>query len=262
MVVHDVSAYLSNAQYAAFLLGTGNLEHKQTQDVASLLGKDLDRLNQLVTILRDQLGHQPSLPSGKQEAFNLGEAFDEAISLLKIRRTMSIPCLFVASKAASCLMVRMKRDEMIQIIENLADNASRAASQGNCKQLVFLMDVDPVESARDARVTLSFSDNGPGISPEIMDKILSGESSGDEAPKARKARKSVGLKLISNYLEIFGGRLHYQTPAAGPMVSRQKAEEAWGELPGTTILLDLPASMIANLSDERVAQSESRKKIA
>jgi hypothetical protein len=46
------------------------------------------------------------------------------------------------------------------------------------------------------------------------------------------------------------------------MVSRQKAEEAWGELPGTTILLDLPASMIANLSDERVAQSESRKKIA
>ena len=262
MVVHDISSYLANAQYAAFLLEEGRLEHKQSLNVVSLLGKDIGRLNQLVSILRNQLAYQSSLPADKHKEVNLGEAFEEAIDLLKARRSMSAPCVFLASDDASRLMLGMKRNELVQIIDNLASNASKAASKSNCECLVFLMDVDPVGAESDQMVTLSFSDNGPGISAEIMHRILSGDPDGVEGPKSRTERKSFGLKLISNFLEIFGGRLHYQTPAAGPMVSRQKAEGTWGQLPGTTILLDIPSSMVLNLKEITADRDIPRRKSA
>ena len=246
MVVHDVSAYLANASYAGFLLEKDDLDTQQRYEVAKVLSGDLNRLHQLITILRNQLSHQPSLPVGPDRVFNLGEAFDEAVSLFKIRRTMSASCLFVASDAASQLMLNMKRDEMIQIIDNLINNASRAASQTKCEGLVFLMEVNPVEPGSDGPVTLAFSDNGPGVSPDLLSKILSGETDAGTKQSSAKPRKSVGLRLISNFLSILGGRLHYKTPAEGPLVSRQKAEGTWGHLPGTTFLLDLPSSMIVN----------------
>jgi C4-dicarboxylate-specific signal transduction histidine kinase len=246
MVVHDISSYLANAQYAAQLLEKGNLENHQRHEVAGYLVKDISRLDQLVTILRNQLGYQLS-PSGiKQHQCHLGDAFNEAIGLLKVRRKLPSQCLFVASEAASSLVLNARQDELIQIIDNLAVNASDAVNRSKCDRLVFLMDVDVWRVNSMDRITLSFSDNGPGISSQIVEKILLGEPRVEEVTNSQSFKKSFGLRLISNYLDIFGGRLRFQTPAEGPMVSSQKTEGTWGELPGTSILLDIPSSMIAN----------------
>jgi two-component system sensor histidine kinase BaeS len=100
-----------------------------------------------------------------------------------------------------------------QVIGNLVGNALRYAPRGSVVSIAGV-------AGRDA-VTISVTDNGPGIDPEVLPNLF------ERFAKSDASRGSgLGLAIARRLVEAHGGSIRAQRPAEG----------------GTTISFDLPTA--------------------
>ncbi len=101
-----------------------------------------------------------------------------------------------------------------RLIGIVLDNAIRYAIPGR---------VDVRVAARGERVELEISDQGPGISPELLPRVFHRFSRGDASRSARTDGAGLGLAIARAIAEANGGSLSLDSSAAGTVARVQLA---------------------------------------
>jgi two-component system phosphate regulon sensor histidine kinase PhoR len=94
------------------------------------------------------------------------------------------------------------RGRVLQVIMNLLSNAERYCTEGGAVRIA-------AAPARDGRIAISVSDDGPGISPEHLERIFDRLYQVGDAVKEREkgAGLGLGLAIVKSIVEAHGGRI-------------------------------------------------------
>ena len=128
--------------------------------------------------------------------------------------------------SAPCPDVRADRDQVVQLLTNLVQNAIDAASAAASPRVI--VDVRPVEGDR---ARLSVRDNGAGISPEIRARLF------EPYVTTKPGGTGLGLAIAQRIAIEHGGEIGYADAAGG-------GTEFTVTLPvrGPTLLAEAPSS--------------------
>lgn len=102
--------------------------------------------------------------------------------------------------------VRIDSDRMMQAITNLLSNAAKYSPAGGCVDVTL-------ENGNLLR--LAVRDHGPGIPEEFQARIFQKFSQADSSDTRRKAGTGLGLAITRSLVKSMGGRIGYDTSAAG-----------------------------------------------
>lgn len=232
LVVHDAAANLSNIRLSMFAIKQRKMTQEEFDAVSSLLAEHVERLADLLSKLRNHLRKDIETVVGASWS-NLGEAFEDVVRLQRVRENHTNEGIFKISPAAASTGLAFKKDDLVQMIDNFAANATAAVSTAAASTSIFFVDVADVEVDGREFIRILVTDNGPGMTSENFEKVLSGESRGD-------GRESFGLKFISRLVKIAGGQISSQSPVTPAIKKSADLAGYWGDLPGTTIIVDLP----------------------
>lgn len=204
-VAHDIRAPLGAIVTHIELLGLSlndqaagmtGVEERQRRYLR-VLDEEIHRLRRSL----DGLLNNAALPSDATEEVDLKEVFVDLEQLLgpqcrrqKVKLTTRVP--------EGEVRVRATRDALKQALINLSVNALEAMPEGGELQL----GLDRIDS----RAVLSVADTGPGVPPEIRDKIFTMHFT------TKGSGTGIGLYVARNVAESSGGRIRVDsTPGQG-----------------------------------------------
>ena len=120
-------------------------------------------------------------------------------------------------------------DEIVQVVQNLIDNAINYGQSGERVEVTVCKGPDTVEG--DASVDLTVRDFGPGIPPEHLPRLTERFYRVDAAQSRKKGGTGLGLAIVKHIVNRHRGRLLIEShlgqgstftvrlPLAGPEVS-------------------------------------------
>jgi signal transduction histidine kinase len=98
--------------------------------------------------------------------------------------------------------VKIDSDRMAQVIHNIIANARDAMPEGG--------QLDITTNMENGLVEIRFSDTGPGVPPELMDRIFEPFVS-----HGKKKGAGLGLSIARRIVEEHGGRIWVENSSAG-----------------------------------------------
>ena len=199
---HHIRNILQGMRSGADVLELG-LRRKALDTIEAgwkIIQHNLDRTYQLTTnMLTFSKERRPAVELGA-----LNDAVRDAIDLLH-RRTDERQVMLLTDLAEDLPAIPLDLEGMTQVTANLLSNALDAVSKQTGR-----INVQTRYDAPGHRVTLSITDNGPGIPPEQMDHIF-------EAFHSTKGHGGTGLGLAAAHKVIreLGGEIEVESPAEG-----------------------------------------------
>ena len=181
-----------------------DLESKQQRWV-NVIEQELQRLRRALDVLLAQTAP----PSEKAEPFDLRGVLEEIEALLYPQARQQQVTLAVTVPDETVTMVGL-RDQVKQSALNIAINALEAMPDGGTLAMTLERD--------GARARMRISDTGPGIPPELRERIF------DMHFTTKQSGTGIGLYVARSMFEAQGGTL--QAASSGPE--------------GTTFELELP----------------------
>jgi signal transduction histidine kinase len=212
--VSDASHELRSPVAAMRTTGEVALAHPERADWPAVVRRMLvedDRMEQIVTDLLDLArGEQPDLPDTVVDLDDI--ALDEA----QRARTSGIR---VESSRISAGRVRGSREQLVRVVRNLLDNATRHAA--SAVRITLLSD--------DTTVTLTVEDDGAGIPVEERERVFERFTRLDEGRARDAGGLGIGLAMVRTIAERHGGTVSVDEPV----------DPAFG---GARVVVTLPAA--------------------
>lgn len=170
------------------------LEAKQQRWVG-IIEQELQRLRRALDVLLAQTAP----PSEKAEAFDLRGVLEEIEALLHPQARQQRVELEVWVPEETVTVTAL-RDQIKQAALNIAINALEAMPEGGRLAMSLVLDTD--------RAEVSISDTGPGIPPELQDRIF------DMHFTTKESGTGIGLYVARSMFEAQGGTV--RTASSGP----------------------------------------------
>lgn len=105
----------------------------------------------------------------------------------------------VATELSELPLLYANSGELSQVILNLIMNANQTIEeQGNIQIRTLLEDSD---------IVIELADDGPGISPEVIENIFDPFFTTKEAGKGT----GLGLSIVNTIIESFGGKIYVES---------------------------------------------------
>jgi signal transduction histidine kinase/CHASE3 domain sensor protein len=206
--------------------------HQTYADHLAVLRREITRLN---TLTRDLLeyGKPSGVEIGPTHIEDVLERAMQACRALAEQTGVEMSCRVDASVNT----VMMDSDRMIQVFQNLLENAIHHAPRGT----PVIVDVRPVHEENRAWVRCEVVDQGPGINVDDLTRIF-------EPFFSRRARGTgLGLSIVDRIVDLHGGRTAARNGAAG----------------GAVLTVDLPVdgdTTPAQRGGERAIQDSDRRR--
>jgi signal transduction histidine kinase len=186
-IVHELRSPLAGAAQAVAFIDSRRDEPPDP----TLLGvarRQLDvglrRVEQLLMLLRGDAGRTHIAPVPRQLRTLVREVAEEHLTLDRDLLQIDVdPRLWVHVDPAA----------FVHVLENLVRNATRYAPEGT--------PVSVSAEARDARVLLRVSDEGPGIDPEVFDQVF------EPFARGSGGGAGLGLTIVRHLVEAHGGEV-------------------------------------------------------
>ncbi|WP_201732121.1 ATP-binding protein [Acidithrix sp. C25] len=209
------------------------LLHPEATDIPQSLNAALDEAQRMQRIVADlltlaKLDEKVIRPS--LESVDL----DEIISA-EARRVRIHNQKIVDATRVSAARVRADRDQIIRVIRNLLENAARHSRS------TISIGLRTIDYHGEASVELRIGDDGPGIAPEMREKVFERFHRVDEDRARISGGSGLGLSIVAALVELHQGTIE---------VSAEPAE-----LGGAEFILHLPIDPdFADLDVESIQQ--------
>jgi two-component system sensor histidine kinase ChvG len=204
---HELKNPLASIRAAAELsAAAGPVERGRFLGV---IQQDVARLEALLGRVREIAWIDARLEEEPKERMDPAEMAERCVESLRLRRP-ALPAFRVAAPAspAQPVAVRLAPHRLLQVLENLLDNAASFAPPGS--------EVEMTVAREGPWAVLRVADRGPGIPPEhlrrIFDRFFSyrppgpaAESPAERAPDPRAEHPGLGLAIVKAIVEGYGG---------------------------------------------------------
>lgn len=179
-----------------------------TQDLERILNsmkQGADRIRLIVLSLRNfsRLDEE-----GKKEV-NIHEGIDNTLMLLRNRLEHKIS---IVKDYSDLPLIDCYPSQLNQVFMNLITNAIDALSGWQSSEKIISIKTTLLEKNQRQFVIITITDNGPGISPEILPKIF------DPFFTTKPVGKGTGMGLAISYqivTEVHGGTISINIPSSG-----------------------------------------------
>jgi signal transduction histidine kinase len=169
---------------------TGSPDPAAGELLASLV-EEVDNLQRLTDDLLVLARVDAGLPAADGRLLDLDDV------VLEAARSMHPPGIAVNVRQVSAAQVVGHRDQLHRVVSNLLDNAIRHATR----------EITVTLSERDGAVTLTVTDDGPGIPPERHADIFERFRRVDDARTAGRGGTGLGLAIARDLVEGHGGTI-------------------------------------------------------
>lgn len=185
--------------------GEGHDEHGLAQDLA-MVNTEIERVSR---ILRELAQPADAAPAGMQRSpgSDLNGAVRELLTFCRDTHFIPEGILVEATLQDDLAKVRADRDSLKQILLNLLKNATEALGMAG---KIAVSTAGPVPREGGPFVMLLFSDDGPGLPPDVQTGLFSpvATSKGEE-------HSGLGLAIVGELVERLGGQIEWRSAASG-----------------------------------------------
>jgi signal transduction histidine kinase len=197
-IAHNVKNPLSSMKTLVQLLEEDASLPERVRRDCRLVTSEINRLNNNIS----QVLRYAKPARDTDQAVDLGGVVSRVLTLARAEADSRQVRLEFESPAETCV-VQGGEEAASDIVSNLVVNALQASSAGGTVRVSVARD-----SAAD-RITLSVEDQGPGIPPELREKIF------QPFFTTRPGGTGLGLAIVARRLEEVGGEVECVSPAGG-----------------------------------------------
>ncbi|MGB1778930.1 MAG: ATP-binding protein [Longimicrobiales bacterium] len=227
IVSHDLRNPLGVALAAADLLLDLPLDEQQRRRQAQIIRRSGKRMQNLIEDLLDASRIEAGIFVVRPSREDLIPILEEAASLFEPQASSRSIDLDVEKTGP--VLARVDRDRIIQALSNLFDNAVRLTPEGG--RVVASAHLDG------PWVRISVRDTGPGVAPDIAERIFDRFSQGEER---EGGSAGLGLAIVKGVAAAHDGFAELESirgqgstftlrlPVAGPAVGEEPSVEALG----------------------------------
>jgi len=178
-------------------LRDGGLEPSEQAEFLKRIQAETERIHRIIRDLLDFARARPEPAEDATASADLAAVIDRAVTLVAPQKDLRR--IVIERRVASELpRVRGSEDRWTQVLLNLLLNAADAIEGEGTVSIV--LDADDED---ETQLVLSVSDTGPGIAPEVRDRLFEPFVT----TKPPGSGTGLGLAVCLSLVETFGGRL-------------------------------------------------------
>jgi PAS domain S-box-containing protein len=222
MLAHELRNPLAPISAAAELLRITELPPEHVRNTSDIISRQVDHMtgliNDLLDVSRVTTGFVVIAKSEVDIKKVMSEAFEQVRPLIESRHHQ-----FSLQMGGDSFVVAGDHKRLVQVLANLLNNAAKYTPEGG----QILVQLDASESA----IKLSVSDNGIGMSPELLPRLFQPFSQAKRTSDRAQGGLGLGLTLVKRLVELHGGTV---------------IPESKGENAGSTFTIMLPRLLSKN----------------
>ena len=196
-VAHELKNPLASIRSAAEMLSEVR-DADESRRFLSVVLEEVARMEQQVSQLAEVTRIDAGLEAEEQVAVPLNGLLSRIAERFRMRESGRVR--FELAQPEQVLAVRASPARMTQVFENLFDNAASFSPDGGSIRVAL-------DRSQDGAVTVTVSDEGPGIPPahhaRIFDRFFSYRPEG--AGEAGRLHTGLGLAIVKAIVEGYGG---------------------------------------------------------
>ncbi len=197
-VAHEIRNPLSSIRGFAYLLGRGHGKETPEREYAEVMVREIDRINRVVTDLLNFSRPMTLEP----EVTMLPDLIDHVVSLVSADAKKHGIEIQIDCEPGTPPMT-LDPNQITQALLNLMLNAINAVERGG----VVDLRTSPLNEG--AGVEIQVTDNGPGIDPDVQDKIF------EPFYTTRERGTGLGLAMVRKIAENHNGAIRLESPPPG-----------------------------------------------
>jgi PAS domain S-box-containing protein len=206
MLAHELRNPLAPISAAADLLQIGKLDAAHIARTSEIIARQVHHLTDLVDDLLDVSRVTRGLATLDKIEVDLKRKVSDAVEqvrpLIEARRHRLDVHLPPETTYALA-----DRKRVVQILVNLLNNAAKYTPEGG--HIVLEMEV------RGDMVEMSVSDNGIGMTPELVDRAFELFAQAERSADRSQGGLGIGLALVKSLVELHGGTVHAESGGLG-----------------------------------------------
>jgi signal transduction histidine kinase len=208
-VTHELRTPLTSIRMYSEMLEQGMIAEPTRQTgYHRTIRNEAERLSRLVEqVLTLARLDQASGATRVDEAAPLAEIVEGVVELLRPQAEQRTLTLDVRL-APDCAAAKLPRDTLTQVLTNLVDNAIKFSSPSAGA-------VELRASATAKGVRLVVADRGPGVEPELIERMFEPFVRGRAAEESATPGTGIGLALVRSLVTELGGRISARAREGG-----------------------------------------------
>lgn len=196
MLAHELRNPLAPVATAAELLKTGKADGERVKKASEIIGRQVKHMTRLIDDLLDVSRVTRGLITLKPRLLTIHEIILAAIEQVQ-PLLVNKEHRFSLRMADDVIQVRGDKARLVQVVANLLNNAAKYTdAQGKISLHVL---------KSETTVTISVTDNGIGISAELMPHIFELFSQGERTNARSQGGLGLGLALVKSLVDLSGG---------------------------------------------------------
>ncbi|MFL6658669.1 MAG: ATP-binding protein [Massilia sp.] len=206
MLAHELRNPLAPISAGAQLLQRSQPQDQTVARTAAIIVRQVAHMTRLVDDLLDVSRVTRGLVKLERELVDLRTVVADAIEQVAPLATRKLQSLDVQLPEHAC-NVEGDRKRLVQICSNVINNAAKYTPEGG--RIVVALTADPVN------VTLTISDNGIGMPPELVDRVFELFAQGQRDSDRSQGGLGLGLALVKTLVLLHGGTVRAQSGGPG-----------------------------------------------
>ena len=203
MLAHELRNPLAPISSAAELLKLGKLDTDRVRTTGALIARQVGHMTGLVDDLLDVSRVTSGMAIIQQEDIDikrvLADAMEQVRPLMEARKHRC-----VVQTAPGNVAVRGDYTRLVQVVANLLHNAVKYTPEHGRIEVAL--------EAGDEQITLKVSDNGVGISAELLPHVFELFSQAERSSDRANGGLGLGLALVKSLVELHGGTVTAASP--------------------------------------------------
>ena len=196
MLAHELRNPLAPITTAAHLLKLGHLDAKGVRNASEIISRQAEHMTDLVNDLLDVSRVTRGLVTLEKEELDVNAvvagAVEQVRPLIESKRhalTMQL--------SGEPVHVLGDRTRLVQVLSNILNNAAKYTPPGG--QIALRV------AAHGERVTVTVTDNGIGIEPDVLPYIFELFTQAERTPDRSQGGLGIGLALVKSLVALHGG---------------------------------------------------------